>query len=79
MSILHDGKQYLVEKYALALTPGLQLLDPKPLASVNLKALIAGLSQIREDFEPHKNFKAQSTRGNRTNSENWTLQAIATQ
>ena len=58
MSILHDGKQYLVEKYALALTPGLQLLDPKPLATVDLKALTAGLSQIREDFEPHKNFKA---------------------
>ena len=58
MSILHDGQQYLVEKYALALTPGLQLLAPKPLASVELKVLTVGLSQVRENFEPHKNFEA---------------------
>jgi CHAT domain-containing protein len=56
MSILHDGQQYLVEKYALALTPGLQLLNPKPLTSIELNALTAGLSKIRSNFEPHRNF-----------------------
>ena len=36
MSVLYDGKQYLLEKYAIALTPGLRLLnlqtDSKPLS-----------------------------------------------
>ncbi len=31
MSVLYDGQQYLLEKYALALTPGLQLLNPQTL------------------------------------------------
>ncbi len=56
MSVLYDGKQYLVEKYALALTPGLQLLDPKPLTAIKLDAVTGGLSELREDFEPHSNF-----------------------
>ncbi|MCU0542230.1 MAG: CHAT domain-containing protein [Oscillatoriaceae cyanobacterium Prado104] len=42
MSVLHDGKRYLVEKYAIALTPGLQLLNPQPLSQAQLRALIAG-------------------------------------
>jgi CHAT domain-containing protein len=45
MSVLYDGNQYLVEKYAIALTPGLQLLSPKPLASIELNALTAGISE----------------------------------
>ena len=44
MSALYDGKQYLVEKYAIALNPGLQLVNPQPLPSRQLKALTAGLS-----------------------------------
>lgn len=45
MAALYDGKQYLVEKYAIALTPGLQLLDPKPFAGDRLNALLAGISK----------------------------------
>jgi CHAT domain-containing protein len=45
MASLYDGKQYLVEKYAIALSPGLQLLNPKPLLRRQLRALIAGLTQ----------------------------------
>jgi CHAT domain-containing protein len=56
MSVLFDGKQYLVEKYAIALTPGLQLLNPRPLADIQLNALIAGLSEIRTDFDAHQGF-----------------------
>lgn len=44
MSALYDGKQYLVEKYAVALSPGLQLVNPKPLPLGQLRALTAGLS-----------------------------------
>ena len=56
MSVLYDGNKYLVEKYALALTPGLQLLNPKPLTAIELNALTAGLSEIRPNFEPHRDF-----------------------
>ena len=52
MAALHDGEQYLIEKYALALTPSLQLFDPQPLAEGKLKALTAGLSKARFGFEP---------------------------
>jgi len=49
MAVLHDGKQFLVEKYAIAYTPGLQLLDPnKPLTRSKLSGFKAGISQYRE-------------------------------
>lgn len=50
MAGLYDGQQYLVEKYGVALTPGLQLLDPQPLKREQLKVLTAGLSEARGDF-----------------------------
>ncbi|NJR49456.1 MAG: CHAT domain-containing protein [Leptolyngbyaceae cyanobacterium CSU_1_3] len=52
MSALYDGNQYLVAKYNVALTPGLSLFEPKPLASIQLKALTAGLTESRPNFEP---------------------------
>ena len=50
MAILHDGEQFLVEKYSIAIAPGLQLLAPKPLSQVKLKVLTAGLSEARQGF-----------------------------
>ncbi|PAX52754.1 hypothetical protein CK510_17630 [Brunnivagina elsteri CCALA 953] len=50
MSVLYDGKEYLIEKYALSLSPGLQLLNPKPIVTQNLKALTAGLTQPPKNF-----------------------------
>ncbi|HAA33493.1 MAG TPA: hypothetical protein DCE56_44450, partial [Cyanobacteria bacterium UBA8553] len=52
MAVLHDGEQFLVEKYAIAYTPGLQLLDPKPLARGKISGLKAGLTQARQGFDP---------------------------
>jgi CHAT domain-containing protein len=52
MSALHDGKQYLVEKYNIALTPGLRLFKPERLAQNQLKALTAGLTKSRHNFAP---------------------------
>jgi len=51
MAVLHDGKQYLTQKYGIALTPGLELLEPKPLAILKLKILKAGLSEARQGFD----------------------------
>ncbi len=49
MGVLYDQQQnqYLMQKYAIALTPGLQLFNPKPLQKVHLNALIAGLGEAR--------------------------------
>ncbi|WP_431657389.1 CHAT domain-containing protein [Pantanalinema rosaneae] len=52
MAALHDGNQFLVEKYAIAITPGLQLLDPRPLQRQQLKLLVGGLSEGRQGFVP---------------------------
>ncbi len=50
MAVLHDGEQYLIEKYSIALTPGLQLLAPKAIAPEELQALTAGLTEARQGF-----------------------------
>ncbi len=50
MAVLHDGQEYLIQKYAIAYTPGLQLLDPKPLARGELTALKAGMSEAPQPF-----------------------------
>lgn len=48
MAILYDEQQkYLIEKYAVAIAPGLQLIEPKTLPQ-KLNALIAGLSEKKE-------------------------------
>jgi CHAT domain-containing protein len=43
MAALYDGQKYLVENYAIALSPGLQLLEPKAIADQKLHVLAAGL------------------------------------
>ncbi|MGK7945061.1 MAG: CHAT domain-containing protein, partial [Microcystaceae cyanobacterium] len=49
-AILHDGQQYLIEKYNVALTPGLQLLDGSPLESQELHGVLGGLEEARQGF-----------------------------
>ncbi len=51
MSVLYDGKQYLVEKYNLALTPGLQLVPPSEVAErESRQAFLGGISESRQGF-----------------------------
>ena len=45
MAALYDGKQYLLEKYSVALVPSLQLLNTKSKSRDKLSVLAAGLSQ----------------------------------
>jgi CHAT domain-containing protein len=53
MAALYDdsSKEYLVQKYAIAISPGLQLFTPKPLARQKLNALAGGLSQPPKPFK----------------------------
>jgi CHAT domain-containing protein len=50
MAVLNNGQQFLIENYAIAYTPGLQLLDTKPLTRGKLSALKAGISEARQLF-----------------------------
>ncbi|MGA7933088.1 MAG: CHAT domain-containing protein [Kovacikia sp.] len=45
MAALYDGKQFLIEKYAIATTPSLALLTPHPPDRQNLRALALGLTK----------------------------------
>ncbi|MCU0567200.1 MAG: CHAT domain-containing protein [Oculatellaceae cyanobacterium Prado106] len=51
MSALHDGQQYILEQYSVALTPGLQLLAPRAIAQRSLNVLAAGLDAARPPFD----------------------------
>ncbi len=50
LAALHSGKQYLIEQYNVALTPGVHLLSPLPLEQVEIRTLAAGITQQRRGF-----------------------------
>ncbi|MFQ5992589.1 MAG: CHAT domain-containing protein [Nitrospiraceae bacterium] len=52
MAALHDGKQFLIDKYAVGITPGLDLTDPRPIKRENVKVLAAGLTESVQGFPP---------------------------
>jgi len=52
MAALHDGKKFLIDKYALATTPSLNLTDPKPIDLENIKILSLGLTESSQGFPP---------------------------
>lgn len=45
ISALHNGQKYLIEEFAVGVTPGLDLIDPKPFLRRRRSALAAGLTQ----------------------------------
>ena len=51
MAALYDGKHYLVEKYSLALSPGMQLVPTRSLKSEHLRVITAALSEARQGFK----------------------------
>ncbi len=50
MAALYDGKSYLVQKYNIALTPGLELLNPQPFARTERRTIAGGLSEASQNF-----------------------------
>lgn len=50
LAALYDGEKYLVEKYAIALSLGLQLLAPKPIGKTPLQVIAAGLVEPPPEF-----------------------------
>jgi CHAT domain-containing protein len=55
MAALHDGERYLVQKYAVAITPGLTLTDPRPIDREAMKVLALGVTQAVQGFPPLPN------------------------
>jgi CHAT domain-containing protein len=47
---LHDGRQFLIERFAVAITPGLNLLEPRPLTISGSRLLLAGLTDPVQGF-----------------------------
>ncbi len=59
MAALHDGKQFLVSKYALAITPGLNVTDPRPINREHMKVLAVGVTEPVQGFPPLPNVSAE--------------------
>ncbi|HEY0072560.1 MAG TPA: CHAT domain-containing protein, partial [Abditibacteriaceae bacterium] len=51
MSVLHDGRQFVIEKWAVAVTPGLSLMDPQPLARQGSQVLAVGISDSVQGYD----------------------------
>lgn len=52
LAALHDGQQFLVEQYGVAMTPSLELLSQNEADFRRKKTLAAGLVEAREGFPP---------------------------
>ena len=48
---LHDGTRFLVERYAVGVTPVASLVDPRPLGASSRRAVLTGLTQARDGFD----------------------------
>ncbi len=54
MGALHDGEKFLVERYAIAVTPGLTLMEPAPIKRVNVTLMANGLTAaVRSEGEDY--------------------------
>lgn len=50
LAALHDGERYLIERFGLAVTPGLELTDPRPIDRAQLRVFLGGLSEAVHGF-----------------------------
>jgi CHAT domain-containing protein len=52
MAALHDGEHFLIERFAVATIPGLELVDPAPLDRAEARFFLGGLSKAVGDYPP---------------------------
>jgi CHAT domain-containing protein len=52
MSALHDGERFLIERFAIGITPGLSLTDPKPLNREGARLFAGGISEAIQGHAP---------------------------
>jgi len=59
MAALHDGKQFLIAKYAIGITPSLSLSDPRPIKREGMSVLAVGVSEAVQGFPALPNVAAE--------------------
>lgn len=50
MAALHDGTKFLISKFPVAITPGMDMTDPKPLRREKVNILALGLTQAVQGY-----------------------------
>jgi CHAT domain-containing protein len=59
MAALHDGKQFLIAKYGVGITPSLNLTDPRPLKREGMKVLAVGVTEAVQGFPALPNVSSE--------------------
>ncbi len=52
MAALHDGERFLIARYAVATSPGLDLTDPRPIDKTGALLLSSGITKAVQGFPP---------------------------
>lgn len=52
LASLYDGRQFLVQEFAVAVAPGLSLVEPRALEQKKVHLLLGGLSEAVQNFPP---------------------------
>jgi CHAT domain-containing protein len=65
MSALHDGTQFLIKRYKIAITPSMNLTDPRPVNREHANMLTVGLTEAVQGFSglPYVADELQAVRG----------------
>ena len=50
LAALHDGERHLIESFSIAVTAGLDLIDPRPLTIAARKPILLGVTEAQEGF-----------------------------
>ncbi len=50
LAAFYDGRQFVIEKFAVATTPGLNLTDPRPIPRDDTRFLVNGLTEAVQGF-----------------------------
>jgi CHAT domain-containing protein/Tfp pilus assembly protein PilF len=61
LAALYDGQGFIINRYAVATTPGLTLTDPQPLPRENVQLLMAGLTESVQGFPPLPDVSSEMT------------------
>ncbi|MCP5159714.1 MAG: CHAT domain-containing protein [Gammaproteobacteria bacterium] len=61
LAALHDGQRFLIDRYAVATTPGLTLTDLRPVRRQAIQPLLNGLTESVQGFPPLEHVQQELT------------------
>lgn len=64
IAALHDGQEFLIKRFAVAVTPGMDLTDLRPIDRSNTRMLSVGITEAVQDFPalPHVKEELQAVK-----------------